>query len=109
MRIGGITINIESELGDICPPKDSSYRAFSVRDKGAESGADHMNVVLEQGNYPEQAGMARIFDSGSSWSMLFDGVNRFVSMQPFEFKIIKFSAPDHAREHLNIIWDFSFG
>jgi len=86
MQIGGVTIHIESGAGDICSLPDIAYKEFEERAAGAEGGAAHINVVLEPGINPAPTGMDRIFDSGSSWSMFFDGENRFVSMKPAEFE-----------------------
>lgn len=85
MNIGGIHISIECKTADISLPPEPVYKAFA---ENKETGmvASDMAVRLETDNMPITEGMETIFDSGGSWSMLFDGENRFVTLKPAEFK-----------------------
>jgi hypothetical protein len=84
MNIGGIHISVECETADICLPPETVYNAFA-EDKETGKAASDITVRLEMYNMPIIKEMETIFDSGTSWSMLFDGENRFVTLKPPEF------------------------
>ncbi|MBW2218288.1 MAG: hypothetical protein JRF40_02170 [Deltaproteobacteria bacterium] len=86
MQIGGINISVECRTADICLPLEPVYQGFAEKSKTTSADASDITVSLEIDDMPDIEGMKKIFESGSSWSMLLDGEDRLISLKPPEFE-----------------------
>lgn len=79
LSIAGVRLSISSREPLALEEPDPAYIGF-LKDNG--NGRETVDVAIELEGAPGTEGLSVLFESGSSWSMLTDGGDYFVSFSP---------------------------
>jgi len=83
VEIAGINLTVRCVAAKIPKVSDPAYTAFIKTER--DPSALNVDIALEFGSFPDMVRATKIFDSGQSWSMFFDGVYYFLSLHPPAF------------------------
>ena len=83
VEIAGINFAVRCVAAKIPQVSDPAYTAFIKTER--DPSALNVDIALEFGSFPDMVRATKIFDSGQSWSMFFDGVYYFLSLNPPAF------------------------
>lgn len=83
LEIAGVNFSVNCRNAEMLHDFDPAYGSF-LR-SGKDPSAANVEVDLEFGGLPDMKRSKKIFDSGQSWSIFFDGANYFLSLNPPAF------------------------